>query len=245
MKTIGGLLRVLVVVGVCFAVPATAQIHTSRGSFVLGSRIGFSTASSDVEVKGDGIDFNGDGGSAYQINVHPGIGYFFLNNFAVGVSMEYIANGNQSPVDFENPDSEVNETSNTDILFGPFLRLFLPVGEDQAFFIGGTLGFGSSDDEFNDGTSTQSIHNRIVTYGVGPGYTIFARNGLALEMLAQYNFARAENDINVQGVSRSSTTRTNAFDFSVGIQYYFGGAARRAAGSDRLRDIMAPNGSRQ
>ncbi len=117
MKTIGGLLRVLVAVGVCFAVPATAQIHTSRGSFVLGSRVGFSTASSDVEVKGDGIDFNGDGGSAYQINV--------------------------------------------------------------------------------------------------------------------------------QGVSRSSTTRTNAFDFSVGIQYYFGGAARRAAGSDRLRDIMAPNGSRQ
>ena len=41
--------------------------------------------------------------------------------------------------------------------------------------------------------------------------------------LEAQNFARSRNEIELVGVARTSVTRTNAFDFSVGIRYYFGG----------------------
>ena len=59
--------------------------------------------------------------------------------------------------------------------------------------------------------------------GVGSGFTIFSRNGLALEALVKYNFAKSKSEIDVQGVKRVSQAWTNAVDFSVGLQYYFGG----------------------
>jgi hypothetical protein len=62
-----------------------------------------------------------------------------------------------------------------------------------------------------------------LTIGVGPGFTIYSKNGLALEALVKYNFARSNSEINVQDINRISKTWTNAVDFSVGIQYYFGG----------------------
>jgi hypothetical protein len=63
----------------------------------------------------------------------------------------------------------------------------------------------------------------LLTIGVGPGFTIYSKNGLALEALVKYNFARSNSEINVQDINRISKTWTNAVDFSVGIQYYFGG----------------------
>ena len=71
--------------------------------------------------------------------------------------------------------------------------------------------------------ATQSINTSLLTIGVGPGFTIYSSNGLALEALVKYNFANSNSKIDVQGIQRTSKTWTNAIDFSVGVQYYFGG----------------------
>jgi hypothetical protein len=44
-----------------------------------------------------------------------------------------------------------------------------------------------------------------------------------LETLVKYNFAKSKSEIDVQGVRRVSETWSNGVDFSVGLQYYFGG----------------------
>ncbi len=87
---------------------------------MIGTGIGFSTASSEVEVNGGSTDFDGDGGSSSQLNFSPSIGYFFTNNFAFGVGMELVATRSTVPEDLTNPNSKKTETVNTDLLFGPF-----------------------------------------------------------------------------------------------------------------------------
>ncbi len=195
-----------------------------KGNFIIGTGIGFSTSSSQVDVDGGSADFEGNGGRSTQINLSPSIGYFFANNFAFGVGMEYIATRRSVPENATDPSSPKTETINTDLLFGPFARIYFPLyTEDKAFFLNTTLGFGSSRDEFETTTGAQTVNNNILTVGIGPGFTIMASDGLALEAIVSYNFARSESDILLDNVERTSITKTNAFDFSVGIRYYFGG----------------------
>ena len=211
-----------------FAISAIAQTTsfqpTQRGNFVIGSRIGFSTAKSSIDVTSTTGSVKGDGGSSYQFNLAPGIGYFFANNLVLGVGMDWLKTSSKTGVDVSGGTAAPQESSNNNILFGPFLRYFIPTGDDKAFFIGSTVAFGNSKNQFTgSNNTTQSINTSLLTIGVGPGFTIYSNNGLALEALAKYNFAKSNSEIDVQGVKRTSISWTNAIDFSVGLQYYFGG----------------------
>lgn len=209
------------------AVSAMTQVTllqpTQRGNFVIGSRIGFSTAKSSVDVQSTTGSIKGDGGSSAQFNLSPGIGYFFAQNFVVGISMDWLKTNSSTGVDLNGGTLAPQKSENNNVLFGPFIRYFFPSGEDKAFFLGTTVGFGNSKNQFISNNSTQTINNSLLTIGVGPGFTIYSKNGLALEALVKYNFARSNSEINVQDINRISKTWTNAVDFSVGVQYYFGG----------------------
>ena len=217
-----------------FAFVAFAQVTTTstsasglqaiqRGNFVIGSRLGFSTAKSKVDVQAAAGSVKGDGGSSAQFNLAPGIGYFFTDNFVLGVGMDLLMTSSSTGVDLNGGTTAPQKSDNNNVLFGPFIRFFIPTGEDKAFFIGTTVGFGNSKNQFTADNKTQSINNSLLTIGVGPGFTIFSNNGLALEALVKYNYARSNSEIDVQAVKRVSKTWTNAVDFSVGLQYYFGG----------------------
>lgn len=196
---------------------------TKRGNFVIGSRVGFSSAKSSVDVQSASGSIKGDGGSSYQFNLSPGIGYFLADNFVLGVGLDWIKTNSKTGVDLSGTTTDAQESDNNNVLFGPFLRYFLPAGDDKAFFIGTTVGFGNSKNQFTSGGKSQSINTNLFTLGIGPGFTIYSKNGLALEALVKYNFAQSDSKIDVQGIQRTSKTWTNAVDFSVGVQYYFGG----------------------
>ena len=196
---------------------------TKRGNFVIGTRIGFSAAKSSVEVQSSTGSIKGDGGTSMQLNLSPGIGYFFANNFVIGVGMDLFSLSSSSGIDVTGNDSPPQDSRNNNVLFGPFVRYFFPVSDDQAFFIGSTLGFGSSKNRYTADNETQTINNTLLSVGVGPGFTIYSNKELALETLVKYNFAKSKSEIDVQGVRRVSETWSNGVDFSVGLQYYFGG----------------------
>ncbi len=205
------------------AAQQTVSSPTQGGNFVIGSRIGFSTAKSSVDVQSATGSIKGDGGSSSQFNLSPAIGYFFTNNFVMGIGMDWLRTTSSTGVDLSGGTSAPQESNNNNVLFGPFVRYFIPTGEDKAFFIGTTVGFGNSKNQFTADSKTQSIDNSLLTIGVGPGFTIYSNNGIALEALVKYNFAKSNSEIDVQGIKRVSKTWTSAVDFSVGVQYYFGG----------------------
>lgn len=211
-----------------FVMSAMAQVTsfqpTQRGNFVIGSRIGFSSAKSSIEVESPTGSVKGDGGNSSQFNLAPAIGYFFANHFVLGIGMDWLKTRSKAGVDVSGGTTPAQESSNNNILFGPFLRYFIPTGDDKAFFLGSSVSFGNSKNHFTGSdNTTQSINTSLLTIGVGPGFTIYSNNGLALEALVKYNFAKSNSEIDIQGLKRTSQSWTNAIDFSVGVQYYFGG----------------------
>jgi hypothetical protein len=195
--------------------------YLDQGNFMIGSTVGFSTAKSNVSLNSRDLEEEGEGNSGIQFNIAPKIGYFVIDNLALGLGMDYTFSRVKEP----NQD----ETTDADLLFGPFGRFFLPLDDDISLFVEGTFGYGNSSDDLQVGTARQRINTNIVALGVGPGLSVYSNSGFGIEAVLKYNFARSKFDTEVNGLKTVTTTKTNAFDFSIGVVYYFEGF-RRAGG---------------
>jgi hypothetical protein len=190
----------------------------NKGNFLVGSTIGFSTADSKVTRESTNVNEKGEGPSAIQFNISPSVGYFVMDYFTIGIGMGYTL----SVVEEPNKD-KINDS---DLLFGPFARYYLPIEDDMAFFGEVNFGFGNSSDQQNVGEGTQGVNSNIFAIGIGPGFTIFSNNGIGIEAIFRYNYARSKFDAELNGVNTVTTTKTNQFDISIGVQFYFGGITR-------------------
>lgn len=210
---------------------STAQI-TDKGNFMIGASIGFSYASSNVEAteitNGETTTTRGTDTKASQLTVAPKIGYFLVPNLALGIGMEYTFNRTSEPVNPSDPGSELESDFDSDLLFGPFARYYLVIGEDKAFFFESTFGFGSSIDQSNV-SGRDRISSNVFAIGVGPGFTIFSKDALGIEALVKYNFARSSFDRESDIIRQESLTWTNQVDLSIGLVFYF--AKVQAAGT--------------
>ncbi|HAD13370.1 MAG TPA: hypothetical protein DCF33_13145 [Saprospirales bacterium] len=188
---------------------------TDRGRFMLGSAVGFATNSSKTSFSTPGTE--GEEPQNTQWNVSPYIGYFLFDNFTLGIGLDYTSSS-------ETRAGE-EKTKDSDLLFGPFTRYYLPFG-DKALFLQGNFGFGNSSDNLTVDGTNQNINTNILAFGVGPGFTIFSSDGIGLEALVKYNYAKSQFDLDIQGVKTTTTTKTNQIALSLGVQIYFAGLKR-------------------
>jgi len=201
----------------------SAQI-TAQGNFIIGSTLGFSAANSKITQDDGTGNIATESPTSIQFSFAPKVGYFLADHFALGIGMDYTLN------QVERTDGDNNKDS--DLLFGPFARYYLPMAADMAFFIEGNFGFGNASDKLLIAGEPQRINTNIMAFGLGPGFTIFSSSAIGIEALVKYNFARSRFDTDITGVQQETVTRTNQFDFSIGFQFYLGGIeAARPAGN--------------
>lgn len=202
-----------VVLMVCLLGISNAQVLES-GNFIIGSTLGFSSADSKVKQILNGAEQTNTGPVSLQLNFSPNIGYFLADDFVLGIGMDYTFGR------FEEPSRDRTEDSN--LLFGPFFRYYYDLGENMAFFAEMDLGFGNSSNDQFIGNSQQSITTNIFSVGAGPGFTIYSSNAIGIEALFKYNFARSRfNTTSIDQVQTETIIKTNQFDISLGIQFYF------------------------
>ena len=199
---------------VAFGYSAQAQF-TERGRFMLGSAVGFATNSSKTSFETPGTADSEPKNT--QWNVSPYIGYFLFNNFTLGIGLDYTSSS-------ETRAGE-EKTKDSDLLFGPFARYYIPF-DDKAIFLQANFGFGNSSDNLTVGGANQNINTNILAFGVGPGFTIFSNDGIGLEALVKYNYARSKFDLDVAGTKTTTTTNPNQIALSLGKQIYFAGFRR-------------------
>ncbi len=198
------------------AVGLSAQV-TEGGNFVLGSTVGFSSANSKVTQTAGTGTVKEENPFATQVVLAPSIGYFLLDNLALGIRMDYTFSDVR--------DQNNNSAENSNVLFGPFLRYYVPMTKSNDLYLFGEagFGFGNSRDVKELTTGTQRINTNLFAFGVGPGITVIASNAVGLEAVVKYNFARSEFDTQIGGINANTTTRTNQVSISLGLQFYFAG----------------------
>lgn len=209
--------RILMLISAWLCVGILNAQVTQNGNFILGSTVGFSTASSNITQKATGGSEVEESPYSTQINIAPSVGYFLFDNFALGIRMDYTLNR------VEESNNEFTEDS--DVLFGPFARFYLPMTEsnDMFLFAEAGFGFGNSRDVKELPAGNQRINTNLFAFGVGPGITVIASNAIGLEAVVKYNFARSEFDTQIAGIEANTTTKTNQIGISLGLQLYFSG----------------------
>lgn len=214
MKQTNLLAVLAAIVAMLLPVQSWTQDFTNRGNFVLGTAVGFSSNTSNISQSSG----QGEGPESFQWNIAPHVGYFLFDNFAIGVGLDYTFSREKQPNADKNDDS--------DLLFGPFGRFYVPFGGDKAVFLEGNFGFGTSSDNLIINGQPQNISTDIIAFGAGPGFTIFSNDAIGIETLFKYNFARSRFNTEQDGVTTETTTKTNQFAVSLGIQVYFAGLRR-------------------
>lgn len=205
---------ILFVIGLLLMSSLGAQV-TRQGNFILGSTIGFSAAKSTItQDRGSG---NKEEQNPYstQLSLAPSIGYFLIDNLPLGIRLDYTFNSVKDQNGLKAEDSNV--------LFGPFARYYMPMNNNLYFFGEAGFGFGNSRDTKDLETGTQKINTNLMSFGVGPGFTIIASNAIGIEALIKYNYARSKFDTEILGVKQNTTSNTNQFSISLGVQFYFAG----------------------
>lgn len=200
--------------------------YTAQGNFMMGTTLGFSAATSTITQDYGTGDVAKENPTYTQFSIAPSIGYFLIDNLALGIGLDYTFNQVKNKSQATNKDS--------DLLFGPFARYYIPMTEDMSFFLEANFGFGNSSDDQEVGGVPQNISTNIFAVGVGPGFTIFSSAAVGIETLVKYNFARSDFDTNIGGVRAKTTTETNQFDFSVGFRFYFTALTKAEGPSPRL-----------
>jgi len=193
---------------------ATAQV-TNQGNFLTGATLGFSSSASTISFLSDNGDLDDQGPTSLQFNFAPNIGYFLIDDLALGLNMDVTFSRLEEP--------NTDRTEDSDLLFGPFVRYYFPLEDGLAFFGEVSFGFGNAADDIYIGETRQSINTTIFATGFGPGFTIVSRNGLGIEAIFKYNYAHSKFNTVLNAINQETITRSNQFDISLGVQYYFSG----------------------
>lgn len=161
-----------------FAQLGNSQI--SKGNVLLGGSTSFAS------------NKQGDFKST-EFSFSPNIGYFFINNFAGGLRMQ-----------FDSFKEEGDDAYNS-VNIGPFLRYyFLPIAKDQKvnIFADASYGFGSA------GSGDNKMNNN--SYSINAGPAIFLNPHTALEITLGYGSLKFEGD----------DDRLNTLNINIGFQIH-------------------------
>ena len=178
---------------------------------------------STITVEGDATGSAKSGTQkSTQLNITPSLAYFFADRFLVGIGMDFLKTTSSDNTNNTNNSASADKSADSRLLFGPQLRYYLPINSSQAFFLGSVSGFGTSNTDIVVDGKTQKVSTNIKSFGFGPGYTIFSNNCIAMEAQLKYNFGSTESSVDIAGIKQTTNSKINAWDFVVGVSYYFG-----------------------
>lgn len=192
------LLCALVTLG--FTGVSNAQLQ--EGNLMLGSDLGSGLINSGSRGL-FGLNFGLNEGAGFDIGLSPKVGYFVRDNFMVGGVVNF--GFSKSP--------EYNGFSTRTTTYGiqALSRYYLSPGEEG---IDNLLKHGRFFAEANAGVAGVNIKDGNTTngfiFGVGPGYSYFVSNNVALETTLKYNGL----------VGGGNTTYQHSIGLNFGVQVF-------------------------
>jgi hypothetical protein len=188
---------------VLIASGAFAQFN--QGRYLVGGSLGFSA----VTHKSDNGTTTTTTGKSTSFSLSPDVGYFVIDNLAVGASLSLATSSYKS-------DGSSDKSNSSSVTIAPFVRYYLDPGIFFQGFVGG--GSATNKDTYSTGqtTITTTTKTGILTWGLGAGYAYFLNDYVAIEPLVQYSsYARKNKDNDNRSIN-------GGISLNVGFQIYLG-----------------------
>lgn len=163
---------------------STTFAQTEKGIKLLGGSADISSTS-----------FDSDSENIFGVSVNPNIGFFLVDNFALGAEV---------PLGFTS--SDISNTTQVGLV--PFARYYLGSSDTRKFFLGVRGGIVSSNVSFDSG---DDISRNQGVVGANAGVAFFINQSIALETALNYQYISIEDSNGVSNIG-----------LSVGFQIHFG-----------------------
>jgi outer membrane protein W len=181
-----------------------AYAQFNQGRYLVGGSVGFVTTTSKTKTD----NATTKNGSSTSFTLAPDVGYFIIDNLAVGAGLGVSLSSSKSA---GNNDSKSSSSSFT---LTPFVRYYL----DQGIFFQGQVGFGGGSGKYTPDGSTTSTTEKfgLFSWALAAGYAHFLNDYVALEPIVGYGAnTTSYNDPDFKSVS-------SGLFINVGLQVYLG-----------------------
>lgn len=172
----------MVITLVCLSGAVSAQTVNS-GAWMLGGTIGFNSIKTD-----------GDDQSETYLNVSPSLGYFIINDLAIGARLSLTS-------------YSYDGDSNSEFGIGPWARYYIV---NSSLFAQAGMDFGTAGFDFFSLLTDEGS----TTLNFGVGYSWFLNNAVAIEPMLQYSIYSGDED--------GFFTDYNRFGFNISVQAFLG-----------------------
>jgi len=183
-----------------------AKGQTEKNNWLMGGSLGFtSSTQKESDVSGSSNT------SVFQVT--PGIGRFFMNNLAAGISLNLTSSHSSSS------GGSISGTT-TYFTAGPFARCYFNASPHVKLFVHGDASWGSEKYSYNSGSGNDQGQpgNPITIYEGKAGVAFFLNPHVALEVTAGYQ-SMTETD-KTGGTPVKYTT--GSVVAGIGFQIYLG-----------------------
>jgi len=197
-------MKKLLLIAVIAVASLKASAQTEQGNILLGGTLNYTTSKSDA----DGAE------SSESFTILPNIGYFILNNVAIGTGVGY------SHTKFTNGAKQGT------FIVSPFARCYQSLGSEQFKFFGQLsvpLAFGNSENSNGDDTGSSTS----IGVALSPGFAFFPTKRFGIEFAfsgISYQNVKVEDANGNKIDAASGDTFSIGADFfspKIGIQFYF------------------------
>ncbi len=181
-----------------FALFATANAQTEKGSWVVGasSTLGFNSTSSKVKANGHSVD----GPKVSTFTITPSAGYFVIDKLAVGLDLGY----NSATTKF---DGDKYTASTFGIM--PTGTYYFTDNKTVKPYLGAGVGYASTKEK--EGNYSVTVDG--LAWKVKGGIAYFIATNTALDLgLGYTQFSNKENGV---------TTNVNNFGVNLGFSIFF------------------------
>ncbi len=196
--------------------------QTSKGNIMLGASTVFNISGnnsditgfgySSIKQKSDAPNYNEpDADKVTGFNLSPKVGYFVIDNLALGINIDYFwyRNKNGQP-----------ESKNTEVIFGagPFIRYYFPTSKVLPY-AELNAGFASMKDTYESEAFDNVTKSSVTSLGIGAGVAAPLSDRFTLDVLVGYSSTTIkEKDDNPD----NERTVIGTVGIKLGLTFFFG-----------------------
>jgi len=197
-------MKIIYIIAFAFiAITTSAFSQTDQGKLIIGgsSNLGLNFRTSETEINGNN---NGSEQKTTSFNISPNIGYFIIDNLAVGISLPF----NTGSSKFDDGKSTFSS-----FVVSPFVRYYFTQSNIKPYILG-RVGFGSSKSSFRSSFSDNDSKSNVFNFGFGGGVAIFVNDFVSFNL--GINYGNSTSKPNNDSVADIKTTNSN-LGFGAGI----------------------------